>query len=327
MFDFWQNLFLNIPDKFWWALLSLLSVLSFVTLIGNRLEVKAFRHHYIQRIPIEMVIRMNKRVNAWWAIIAVLVICFIFGKVITLLLFAILSFFALREFMTLTPTERSDYWALVICFYVAIPVQYILIGTDWYGMFVIGIPVYGFIALPTIQALSGDTTHFFDRTAKLQWGMMLTIYCLSYAPALLLLTNIEHDGQGLLLMLYLLIVVQLGDTFQVVVGKLIGKRPIAQAVNPQLTVEGLIGGSIMAIAAGTALWWMTPFSVGYAALFSFIIVLCSFFGVLSLSAVKRSLGAKDWGRMTIGYEGVLNRIESVLFAAPVFFHVVRYTYF
>lgn len=319
MFDFWQQLFVNIPDKFWWGMLGLLVVLSVITLIGYRLSHK--------HPTSSMVDNLNRRINAWWAMLAVLVVCFIFGKIITLLLFAMMSFFALREFMTLTPTERSDYWALVLCFYVAIPVQYILIGTDWYSMFVIGLPVYGFIVLPTIQALSGDTEKFFERTAKLQWGMMLTIYCLSYAPALLLLTNIEYDGQGLMLLLYLLIVAQLSDFFQYVIGKLIGKRPIAPNVNPKITVEGFIGGSIMAIAIGAALWWITPFSVGYAALFSFIIVICGFFGGLSLSAVKRSLGAKDWGRMVSGYGGVMNRIDSVLFAAPVFFHVVRYTYF
>ncbi|NOL51664.1 phosphatidate cytidylyltransferase [Pelistega suis] len=319
MFDFWQNLFASVPDKFWWVLLGLLVILAIATLIGQRLALK--------HPTSEVVGNLNQRINAWWAMVAVLVICFIFGKTATLILYAMLSFFALREFMTLTPTERSDYWALVLCFYVAIPVQYILIGTDWYGMFVICLPVYGFIVLPTIQALSGDTERFFERTAKIQWGMMLTIYCLSYAPALLLLTNVEYDGQGLMLLLYLLIVVQLSDVFQYIVGKLIGKRPIAPTVSPNKTVEGFIGGSIMAIAVGTSLWWITPFSVGYAALFSFLIVICGFFGGLSLSAVKRSLGAKDWGRMIAGHGGVMDRIDSVLFAAPVFFHVVRYTYF
>lgn len=319
MFDFWQNLFANVPDKFWWVLLGLLVILSIASLIGQRL---ANKYKYS-----EVVNNLNQRINAWWAMVAVLVVCFIFGKTATLILYAMLSFFALREFMTLTPTERSDYWALVLCFYVAIPVQYILIATDWYGMFVICLPVYGFIILPTIQALSGDTERFFERTAKIQWGMMLTIYCLSYAPALLLLTNMEYEGQGLMLLLYLLVVVQLSDVFQYIVGKLIGKRPIAPTVSPNKTIEGFIGGSIMAIAVGTSLWWITPFSVGYAALFSFLIVICGFFGGLSLSAVKRSLGAKDWGRMISGHGGVMDRIDSVLFAAPVFFHVVRYTYF
>lgn len=319
MFNFWQGLFVGLPDKFWWALLGLLVILSGLTLFGQRLS----RQHPHS----ELVSNLVRRINEWWAIIGVILVCFIFGNVVTLVLYGILSFLALREFLTLTPTERSDYWALLLCFYVAIPVQYILIGTNWYGMFVICLPIYGFIVLPAIQALSGDTEKFFERNAKLQWGVMLTIYCLSYGPALLLQANVEYEGQGLMLLLYLLLVVQLSDAFQYAVGKLIGKRPIAPSVNPNRTVEGFIGGAIIAIAVGTGLWWTTPFSVGYAALFSFIIVICSFFGNLSLSAVKRSLGAKDWGRMVSGQGGVLNRIDSVLFAAPVFFHVVRYTYF
>ncbi|ETD70584.1 phosphatidate cytidylyltransferase [Pelistega indica] len=318
MFSFWQKLFVNVPDKFWWVLLGIAVILSIATLIGRRLLAKNNS---------EVIVNLNQRINAWWAMVVVLVACFIFGKTATLILYAVLSFLALREFMTLTPTDRSDYWALVLCFYLIIPLQYILISTDWYGMFVIGIPVYGFIIIPTILALSGNTEQFFERTAKIQWGMMLTIYCLSYAPALLLLTNVEYEGQGLMLLLYLLVVVQLSDVFQYIVGKLVGKKKIAPNVSPNKTVEGFIGGSLMAIAVGTSLWWITPFSVGYAALFSFIIVICGFFGGLSLSAVKRSLGAKDWGHMISGHGGVMDRIDSVLFAAPVFFHVVRYTYF
>lgn len=318
MVDFWKTLFVTIPDKFWWMLLGLFVVLIIATVVGR---------HLLSKNNSEVMVNLNQRINAWWAMVAVLVVCFMFGKIATLLLYAALSFLALREFMTLTPTERSDYWALVLCFYVAIPLQYILIGTDWYGMFAICLPVYGFIVVPTVLALSGDTEKFFERTAKIQWGMMLTIYCLSYAPALLLLSNIAYEGQGLMLLLYLLIVVQLSDVFQYIVGKLIGKRKIAPKVSPNKTLEGFLGGSLMAVSVGTALWWITPFSVGYAALFSFIIVLCGFLGGLSLSAVKRSLGAKDWGRMIAGHGGVMDRIDSVLFAAPVFFHVVRYTYF
>lgn len=316
--NFIQGTLSNVPPKFWWILLGMTVFLSIVTLIGRYLAAKNNN---------EIMANLNHRINAWWVMVGVLFTCFIFGKTATLILYAFLSFFALREFMTLTPTLRSDYWALVFCFYVAIPVQYILIGSDWYGLFVICLPVYGFLVLPAIQALSGDTHDFFERTAKIQWGMMLTIYCLSYAPALLLLGNVEYQGQGLMLLLYLVLVVQLSDVFQYVVGKIMGKHKIAPRVSPNKTVEGFIGGSLMAIAVGTSLWWMTPFDVPHAALFSFVIVICGFLGGLSLSAVKRSLGAKDWGTMISGHGGILDRIDSILFAAPVFFHLVRYTYY
>ena len=308
----------SVPPKFWWVLMGIVFFLTVATVIGRCLA---------QNNNNEVMINLNQRINAWWVMVAVLVACFIFGTTATLILYALLSFFALREFMTLTPTVRSDYWALVFCFYVAIPVQYLLIGSDWYGLFVMFLPVYGFLLLPAIQALSGDTDGFFERIAKIQWGMMLTIYCLSYAPALLLLGNVEHPGQGLMLLLYLVLVVQLSDVFQYVVGKLFGKHKIAPRVSPNKTVEGFIGGGLMAVALGTGLWWMTPFSMAHAALFSLLIVICGFFGGLSLSAVKRSLGAKDWGTMISGHGGIMDRIDSILFAAPVFFHLVRYTYY
>ncbi|NEN76180.1 phosphatidate cytidylyltransferase [Pelistega sp. NLN82] len=317
MFEFWQKL-LTVPDKFWWMLFGLLVILSACSLLGYYLP----KTKYARVAP-----RLNQRLNLWWVMVIVLFICFIFGEVITLILFTVISFLALREFLTITPTERSDYWALILCFYIAIPLQYILIGTDWYSLFVIWLPVMGFIVLPTVLVLFGDADKFFERTAKIQWGMLLTIYCLSHIPAILLLTNIEYDGQGLMLLLYLLIVVQLSDVFQSVVGKLIGKREIAPHMSSGKTLEGFIGASVMAVAVGTSLWWITPFSIAYAALFSFIIVICGFFGHLSLSAVKRSLGANAWGRINVGNKGVMDRVESVLFAAPVFFHLVRYTYF
>ena len=318
MWNFLLESVSGIPPKFWWVLSGMLTLLLIATVIGRWLAYKKSG---------EVIDNLNHRINAWWGMVAILVLCFIFGKVATLILYGLLSFFALREFITLTPTRRGDYWALVFCFYVAIPLQYWLIGIEWYGLFVMCLPVYGFLILPAIQALSGDTEAFFERTTKIQWGMMLTIYCLSYAPALLLLQNLEFQGQGLLLLMYLLIVVQLSDVFQYVVGKLFGKHKIAPKVSPSKTVEGLFGGGAIAVAIGTALWWITPFSIGYAALFSFVIVVCGFLGGLSLSAVKRSMGAKDWGTMISGHGGIMDRVDSVLFAAPVFFHLVRYTYF
>jgi len=239
-------------------------------------------------------------------------------------LYGLLSFLALREFLTLTPTRLGDHLALCLCFYIAIPLQYFLIGIDWYGLFVMCIPVYGFLLLPAVAALQGDTTSFLERTTKVQWGLMLTVYCLSHAPALMLLKIPGYEGQNLLLLFYLLLVVQLSDVLQYVFGKLFGRTLLAPQVSPSKTVEGLAGGGLAATAVGAALWWATPFSPLESAGLSALIVLCGFLGGLALSAVKRSLGAKDWGEMIEGHGGVLDRLDSVVFAAPVFFHVVRY---
>ncbi|MGE4360067.1 MAG: phosphatidate cytidylyltransferase [Lysobacteraceae bacterium] len=279
-----------------------------------------------RRRPGATVDNLVARINAWWVMVAVLGACFLLGKVATLVLFAIASFLALREFVTLTPTRRGDHLVLVLCFYVGIPLQYFLIGIDWYGLFVMCIPVYGFLLLPAVSALAGDTEDFLARNTKIQWGLMLTVYCISYAPALLLLDIPGYENGNLLLLLYLLLVVQLSDVLQYVFGKLFGRHRLAPEVSPSKTVEGLVGGGLSAAGVGAALWWITPFTPLQSGLMSLLIVACGFLGGLALSAVKRSLGAKDWGRMIEGHGGMLDRLDSVSFAAPIFFHVVRYVF-
>ncbi|MGJ4804019.1 phosphatidate cytidylyltransferase [Luteimonas sp. SDU82] len=267
---------------------------------------------------------LNARVRAWWGMVAVLAICFGIGPVATLVVFAGISFFALREFITLTPTRAGDHLPLVAAFYLLIPVQYWLIFDQWYGLFAIFIPVYAFLALPVLAVFGGDTTDFLARSTKIQWGVMIAIYCISHAPALMILHPDAPAGTGQLLLLYLMLVVQISDVMQYVFGKLFGRRKLAPQVSPSKTVEGLVGGGLAAVGIGTALWWMTPFTPLQSAGMSAVIVLAGVCGGLALSAVKRSLGAKDWGRMIEGHGGMMDRMDSVVFAAPVFFHLTRY---
>jgi phosphatidate cytidylyltransferase len=266
------------------------------------------------------------RVNAWWAMVAVLAVCFGLGPLANLVVFALISFFALREFITLTPTRPGDHLPLAVAFYVLVPLQYWLIWDQWYGLFAIFIPVYAFLALPALAVFAGDTTDFLERTTKIQWGVMITVYCISHAPALLMLKLRGYEGQGPLLLLYLLLVVQLSDVMQYVFGKLFGRHKLAPVVSPSKTVEGLVGGGLAAVAVGASLWWITPFSPLESAAMSALIVVCGALGGLALSAVKRSLGAKDWGRMIEGHGGMMDRMDSVCYAAPVFFHMTRWFY-
>lgn len=305
------------PDQFWWVIGGILAFLGVASAVGWWLG---------KRTPSATIDNLNARIKAWWIMVAVLCVCFVVGKTATLILYALLSFLALREFITLTPTQKGDHLALCLCFYIAIPVQYYLIGIEWYGLFVIFIPVYGFLLLPAITALAGDTSNFLERSTKIQWGLMLTVFCLSHAPALMLLNIPGYEGQNLMLLFYLLLIVQMSDVLQYVFGKLFGKRLLAPQVSPSKTVEGLIGGGLAATALGTALYWITPFTPVQAAGLSAMIVMCGFLGGLALSAVKRSLGAKDWGQMIEGHGGILDRLDSVVFAAPIFFHVVRYNF-
>jgi phosphatidate cytidylyltransferase len=186
------------------------------------------------------------------------------------------------------------------------------------------IPVFVFVLIPTRVAMAGDTTDFLERAAKIQFGLMICVYCLSYAPALLMLQIPGYEGEGAKLLLFLVIVVQASDVLQYVYGKLFGRRKIAPAVSPNKTWEGFAGGIATATLLGTALWWATPFTPLEAAGMSLVTTLMGFAGGLVMSAIKRDAGVKDFGAAIAGHGGILDRIDSICFAAPVFFHLVRY---
>jgi phosphatidate cytidylyltransferase len=304
-----------------WLFGGIVALLAVASLIGAMLGRRASNDS-----SRDVIANLNARVYAWWVMVGIFAVAFVLGKNTTLVLFALASFFALREFITLTPTRPGDYRPLVLSFFVLIPTQYALIGYDQYGTFAIFIPVYAFLLLPAIATFAADTENFLERSAKIQWGVMIAVYCISYAPALLLLRIPGYEGQNALLMFYLLLIVQLSDVLQYVFGKLFGRHKLAPQVSPSKTVEGLVGGGLSATAIGGAMWWITPFTWQQSLAMSLLIVVMGFLGGLTLSAVKRSLGAKDWGVMIEGHGGILDRFDSVSFAAPVFFHVVRFFY-
>jgi phosphatidate cytidylyltransferase len=306
-------------DKFLWLIGGIAALLLIASIAGWLLGLR------IKGDQGRAVIgNLNARVRAWWIMVAVFAVAFLLGKIATIILFAIVSFFALREFLTLTPTRAGDHRALSLAFFVLIPVQYYLIGIEWYALFSIFIPVYAFLLLPSLSALAEDAEHFLERSAKIQWGIMVTIYCISHVPALLLLDIPGYAGQNALLLFFMLLVVQMSDVLQYVFGKIFGKTKIAPVVSPSKTVEGFVGGAAGATLIGAAMWWITPFNPLQAAGMAFVAVLMGFLGGLVLSAVKRSLGAKDWGTMIRGHGGMMDRMDSVSFAAPIFFHLTRY---
>lgn len=271
-----------------------------------------------------VIVNLNARIRAWWIMCLLSVAAMLFGPIGSTLLFAIISLLALRECVTLTPTRRGDHEALFWCFFILLPLQYVLVGMQWYDTFAIFIPVYAFLFIPTRMALAGDSNNFLERSAKIQWSMMIAVYCISYAPALLMLPIPGYEHQNIKLLLYLMIVVQISDVLQYVFGKLMGKRQIAPRLSPNKTVEGFIGGIATATLVGTLLWWVTPFTPWQAALISLVITLLGFAGGLCMSAIKRDRGVKDFGAMIEGHGGMMDRIDSLCFAAPVFFHLVRF---
>lgn len=267
---------------------------------------------------------LNARIRAWWVMIAISGGVLVAGNGAIVALFGLLSFLALREFVTQTPVRRADHMALFVSFFLALPVQYVLVGVQWYGLFAIFIPVYAFLTIPILSAVFADAQKFLQRTAETQWGLMICVYCLSHVPALLTLHIPGYQGRGALLVVFLMLVVQASDVLQYIWGKLLGRHPIAPRVSPAKTVEGFVGGVVSATLLGAALWQITPFSPVAAGAMALLITLVGFLGGLVMSAIKRDRGIKDWGQLLEGHGGMLDRLDSVCFSAPIFFHVTRY---
>ncbi len=282
-----------------------------------------------------LVERFIHRIRIWWIMCAILVAGFLLGRVATVILFGAVSFWSLREFITTTPTRRGDHRTLFWVFFGFTPLQYVLVAVsrDLYGLYSIVIPVYAFLFIPARIAFAGDQKRFLERSAKIQAGLFICVYALSFAPALLNLPLTLSDGTawgrgshlasaGLLF--YLILLTQLADMFQTAWSRLVGRRVIAPEVSATRTWEGFLGGVTSTTLIGALLWWATPFRFWEAACMSMIVAVTAFCGNMVMSAIKRDRGVADFGTLVQGHPGVLDRIDSICFAAPVFYHLTRY---
>lgn len=310
---------LHIDTELIWLVAGVLALLAVSSVIGWLLSRRTMGDK--ARATVQ---NLNARIRAWWVMVAVFALALATGGIGSIILFGLTSFLALREFITLTPTRPGDHRSLFWIFFVVTPLQYVLVAQHWYGLFSIFIPVYAFLLIPVRSAIAGDCERFLERAAKIQWGLMICVYCVSHAPALLILEIPGYTGQNAKLLFYLVLVVQISDVLQYVWGKTLGRRKIAPNVSPNKTVEGFVGGVASAALVGAALWWATPFTPWQSAGMSLAITLMGFFGGLVMSAIKRDRGVKDYGQMIEGHGGVLDRIDSICFAAPVFFHLTRH---
>jgi phosphatidate cytidylyltransferase len=267
------------------------------------------------------------RTTTWWWIIIPVSLALIAGPVATAILFALISFVALREFLSIIPVRQVDRAAILIA-YLAIPLQYWFVTDDWYGMFTIFIPVYVTAAIAFRLVLAGETRGFIRSAGTLQWGLFLTVYNLSHLAFLTVLdvaVPLPAGGAGLLL--FALVVVEFNDVAQFVSGRLFGRHAIAPAVSPNKTWEGFLGGLAASAALGALLSpWLTPFGLAEGAIVGAGLATLGFLGDVTVSALKRDLGIKDSGSLLPGHGGVLDRLDSLVFAAPVFLHYVRYFY-
>jgi phosphatidate cytidylyltransferase len=310
------------------------------------------RHRPESGLDAAIIETFQSRVRAWWILFSVLVASFYIGHTATIVLFGLISFWALREFITLTPTRLGDHRTLFFVFFIFTPLQYLLVGIERYGLYSVVIPVYGFLFVPVAIALANDHKRFLERTAKIQVGILICVYCLSYAPALLTLHPAQQPDQGskyatesrsdestpnqepLLspgartrLLFFFVLMVQLSDALQYLWSQISTRHVIVPAINPSRTWEGLLGGTASATLIGAMLWWSTPFQGAnwwMAGVMSGVISVMGFAGGLTMSAIKRDRGVKDYGTLVEGHGGLLDRIDSICFAAPVFFHCTRW---
>ena len=274
---------------------------------------------------------LNARVAAWWGMAVVFGLAVWAGRGPTCGLFGAVAFLALREMLTLTPTRRGDHHGLFWAFFVVVPLQFYVVYIGWYGLFSVFVPVYAFLFLAVRGTLTGDTTGYLGRTAKIQWAVMLCVYFVSHAPALLTLDVPGYTpaagrwaGDDPRLLVWMVVVVQLSDVAQYVWGKLLGRRPIAPHVSPNKTWAGFVGGVLSAGVIGAALARVTPFTVAQAGGIALLLAVLGFLGGIVTSAVKRDAGVKDYGNLLPGHGGMMDRVDSLTFAAPVLFHLVRY---
>ena len=271
--------------------------------------------------PHRLIDLVNSRVAAWWVTAALLLVAFALGRTGVVLLFALVSFYALREFISLSYTRRGDHLAIAAAFYIGLPAQYYLVHVNWYGLYTVFIPVYAFLVLPILSSLSGDSTRFLERTAKVQWGLMLCVFCISHVPALLTLPIPNFDGRQPLLIAFLLIVVQGGDLLQELWPALLRRTRLG--ANARQRIAPVLALACTALL-GALLAWLTPLSMPGAAAMALVMGLMGYFGRRVMTAIKRDRGVSQWGALVDGYGGMLDRLDSVIFAAPIFFHLLRY---
>lgn len=272
--------------------------------------------------------RFRRDLNAVWTGALLFWVAWVSGPVGATLLFAVLAFLALREFITLTHTRRADHRSLLLAFFVILPVQFVLAGAQSLNLFMVFIPVYCFLAIPVVSAFGDDPQRFLERTAKIQWGIMVCIYGMSHAPALLLIDATGHSGGGAFLVFYLVVVVAVATIAQEAVSRRLRSLPVARRISRTFSWRAWLAGALAAGLAGGLLYWATPFkpwqAVGMGALAGAVGSL----GDFVMKALKRDAGVRHWGgKATVtGAVGLLDRIAPLCFAAPVFFHVVRWLF-
>jgi phosphatidate cytidylyltransferase len=287
-------------------------VLLGLTLFSEVLRARMGAHPAVQTF--------TTRVESWWAMVILFALALIIGPLGIVLLIGFGSFAALREFTTYSHKTQADHLALVIGFYAVLPAQFYFVFMDWPGLFTVFIPVYVFLLLPFVSVLRGNTQSFLVRVSQIQWGLMICVYALSHLPALMWLHLGGAQERMVLLIAFLVVVVQSADLIDFFLGRRFGRHRIVPGLSPK-TWEGAVAGILAAAVLGFGLSWITPFGPFWAAGMAALAAVAGQCGTLVLTAIKRDMGVKDWSHLIPGQGGFLDQLDSVIFAAPVFYHL------
>ena len=307
-----------LTDEVLYVLIGIVAVLIISTLITKIMKQK---NNSSGLNEVEM------RIRSWWVMFIIFTFALIIHSTISLIFMALLCFLALKEYFSLIPFNRAHrlvlFWA-----YMTIPVQFSLIYLGWYGMFIVFIPVYMFLLIPIQAIIVGETKNFLRSIATVQWGVMLMVFGLSHLAFLLVLPGREDSVAGAGLVLFLVVLTQANDVAQFIWGKLLGKKKIIPKVSPNKTWAGFIGGVLTTTVLAVILApLITPFSLLASIIAGLYIGLTGFIGDVNISALKRDLNIKDTSAIIPGHGGILDRVDSLTYTAPLFFHFTRYFYF
>ena len=270
--------------------------------------------------------RFRRDLRAVWVGTVLFWAAWVSGPVGATIFFGLFSFLALREFITLQHTRRSDHRSLILAFFFVLPVQYVIVATKHFDLFTVFIPVYVFFAIPVVSAMAGDPHRFLERNAKIQWGIVVCVYGLSHAPALLLLDFKGYEGRGAFLLFFLVVVAAVAQVAQELSSRWLRRRPVARQISRSFSWRAWFVGTLAAAVVGALLYWITPFKAGQALVIAFIAAGCGTLGEFVMKALKRDAGVHHWGNRSgvTGAVGLLDRVAPLCFAAPVFFHSVRW---
>lgn len=308
----------GLPGEVVWAIGVIYAMLAVASVIVAILK---------SRNPGEAATELSRRVMSWWFMITVFTIAIVMDRIISTVFLGFVAFLALKEYLSLIPTRRVDRLILLFA-YLAIPVQFYFAHLGRYGLFLTFIPVWMFLFFPMAMTLAGKTEGFLRAVGTLSWGMMITVFALSHTAMLLAAGDAAGPAGGAGLLLFLVALTQFNDVAQFIWGKLFGARKIIPKVSPKKTLEGFLGGLVStAAAAAIAGPFLTPLSVPFAALAGVIIAIAGFLGDVTISAFKRDLGVKDSGGLIPGHGGILDRVDSLTYAAPVFYHAMHFFVF